>query len=159
MQQEPEFPALIQRMTQAAAAGDGAAVAACFAADGLYHDCFYGTFVGSEIINLIHNRFHRDAQNFLWHVHDPVQQGNIGYARYVFSYDSILAGAQGKRAMFEGVSICRLAQGKIQDYREVANAVTGLYMLDFSPERIVKHAARESQELTARPESIDHIAK
>lgn len=159
MQQAPEFPALIQRMSQAAAVGDGAAVAACFTDEGEYHDCFYGKFVGREIINLIHNRFHRDAQNFLWHVHSPVQQGNIGYARYVFSYDSILPGAQGRRAMFEGVSICVLSQGKIDNYREVANVSTGLHMLNFSPERIAKHAARESQALIRRAESVDHLAK
>ena len=40
------FAHLITRMTQAAVAGDGAGVAGCFTADGIYHDVYYGAFRG-----------------------------------------------------------------------------------------------------------------
>ena len=43
------------------------------------------------------------------------------YARYTFSYRSTLPEARGARAMFEGVAIMRLRDGKIAEYHEVAN--------------------------------------
>ena len=39
-----EFSDLIVRLTQAIVRGDGAAAAACFTDDGVYHDAFYGAF-------------------------------------------------------------------------------------------------------------------
>ena len=120
------FAELIGRMTTAAAAGDGAGVAACFTEDGVYHDVFYGAFAGSEIVGMIENYFHRDGENFRWDIYDPVDNGNVGYARYVFSYDSKLDEFAGKRALFEGVAVCQLKGGLIESYTEVANAATGL---------------------------------
>ena len=111
---------LDHEMTQAACDGDGKKTAACFTSTGVYHDVFYGSFEGAAIIEMIENYFHRDAENFIWDLHDPVDDDKVGYARYVFSYDSKLADHRGKRAVFEGVSICRLRDGLIEDYREVA---------------------------------------
>jgi hypothetical protein len=85
------FSALLNRMATAACAGDGLVVAACFTDEGIYHDCFYGPFQGTDnIANLIENHFHRDAENFRWDLHEPVENHGIGYARYVFSYRSKL---------------------------------------------------------------------
>ena len=110
------FANLITRMTQAAVAGDGAGVAACFTPDGVYHDVYYGAFRGSEIAGMIENHFHRDARNFRWDIHDPVEAEGIGYARYVFSYTSKLNCAKGRRGIFEGIVCCRLREGLISDY-------------------------------------------
>ena len=101
------FAALLSAMTAAVCRGDGAAVAACFTPDGVYHDCFYGAFEGVAIASMIEGFFHRDAGDFRWDLHDVVDDGRTGYARYVFSYTSKLPEAQGRRAIFEGVSICR----------------------------------------------------
>jgi hypothetical protein len=151
------FATLITTLTQAACRGDGAAVAGCFTPDGIYHDCFYGAFQGPEIVGMI-ARFHRDARDFRWDLHDIVDDGRIGYARYVFSYESLLPGSEGLRALFEGVSICELRDGRLASYREVANAAAGLQMLGFAPGRIAKLLEREARELAARPEAAGHRA-
>lgn len=152
------FAELITRMTRAACRGDGPATAACFTADGVYHDCFYGAFRGKAIGEMIEAYFHRDADNFRWDIHDPVDDGAIGYARYVFSYDSRLPEAAGRRAIFEGVSICRLKDGLIADYREVAESVAGLHQLGFEATRLHKLIAREADALRARDEAAQHLA-
>lgn len=152
-----DFTTLITTMTQAACRGDGAAVAACFTADGVYHDCFYGSFSGAAIGDMIEHYFHRDAENFIWDLHDPVDDGVTGYARYVFSYDSKLATAAGRRAVFEGVSVCRLADGLIREYSEVAGSIAGLQQLGFEDARLGKLLAREAGALRARPESQHHV--
>ncbi|MEM7742972.1 MAG: nuclear transport factor 2 family protein [Pseudomonadota bacterium] len=150
------FAELITCMTQAACLGDGAAVAACFTADGRYHDVFYGTFQGAEIVDLIEGRFHRDGGDFRWDLHEPVATGGIGYVRYVFSYVSRLEGHAGRRACFEGVAICRLKDGLIQEYREVANAATGLSLMGFPEARVARFVAREARDLLAREEAAAH---
>tara|TARA_R110002096_G_scaffold16991_19_gene58504 strand:+ start:9051 stop:9545 length:495 start_codon:yes stop_codon:yes gene_type:complete len=152
-----DFAALISAMTQAACRGDGAATAACFTADGVYHDCFYGSFTGAAIGDMIENYFHRDAENFIWDLYDPVDDGNTGYVRYVFSYDSKLAQAAGKRAVFEGVSICRLSDGLLSEYTEVAGSIAGLQQLGFDDARLGKLLAREAGALRARPEARHHV--
>jgi len=144
------FKTLIQKMTQAAVRGDGHGVAACFCENGIYHDVFYGEFTGNAIINLIEGHFHRDGKDFQWDLYDPIEQNSIGYARYVFSYSSTLPQAEDRRATFEGVAICRLEAGRIREYREVANAVTGLHLLGFSPERLSRFVDREAKTLLAR---------
>ena len=52
--------------------------------------------------------------------------------------------------MVEGVAICRLKEGRISEYREVANAVTGLHLLGFSPERLSRFVDREAKDLLER---------
>ncbi|MEM9140882.1 MAG: nuclear transport factor 2 family protein, partial [Pseudomonadota bacterium] len=82
--------------------------------------------------------------------------GAVGYARYVFSYESKLPGHAGQRACFEGVAICRLQDDLIADYREVAEWVTGLSMLGFPDGRISGLAARQARALMAREEATGH---
>ena len=74
-------------------------------------------------------------------MHDPVSDGRTLYARYTFSYRSLLPEAQGARAMFEGVSILRLEDGLISEYREVANAATGFVDMHFTLERAARPRA------------------
>jgi ketosteroid isomerase-like protein len=155
---DPRFTALLDAFAAAAVAGDGQRFAALFTEDGRYHDVFYGTFQGrAAIADMLENRFHRDAENFRWDFHDPVRDGGVGYARYVFSYDSKLVGSEGRHVLFEGVSIFRLSGEAIRNYREVANAGPGLVALGFAPERVAKFLAREARELAARPEARGHV--
>ena len=151
-----EFRDLILRLTQAIVRGDGATAAACFTADGVYHDVFYGAFAQADIPRMVADHFHRDATNFIWDIHQPVSDGQTGYARYVFSYDALMAGAEGRRALFEGVSVCELRDGLLLSYHEVANALPGLAMLGFMPERLAKVAERQGRELAARTEAAHH---
>lgn len=151
-----DFGTLIRTMTQAACRGDGAGVAACFTPDGVYHDVFYGAFQGPAIADMIENYFHRDASNFRWDVHAPVSDGQTGYARYVFSFDSKLEGHEGNRACFEGVALCTLKDGLIEEYHEVAEAVTGLSLIGFPEGRIAGYAAKQARQLLARDEAEAH---
>ena len=151
------FPDLMHALAAAAVAGDGKRFAALFAADAVYHDVFYGAFRGRDAIrDMLKNRFHRDAANFRWDFHDPVSDGKTGYARYVFSYDSRLPEAAGRRGMFEGVSIVRLADGLIGDYREVANVGPGLVRLGFAAGRLEMLMTRMAGDLAGRPEAAGH---
>ena len=137
---------------------DGAGVAALFSEDGVYHDLFYGAFEGrARITELIVERFYEAATDFRWDMHDPVFDGRTLYARYTFSYRSLLAEADGGRAMFEGVAIMRIEDGLIAEYREVANAGPAFVDMNFAPERIATILAREGAALKARPEMARHL--
>jgi len=137
---------------------NGAAFADLFTEDGVYHDVFYGAFAGREkIAAMIDDWFYRTATDFRWDMHTPVSDGETLYARYTFSYRSTLPEAKGARAMFEGVAIMTLRDGKIAGYREVANTATGFVDMHFAPERIAKIAARQGAELKALPEMKRHL--
>jgi hypothetical protein len=148
---EMQFAKLLRNMTQAAARGAGAEVAKCFRADGIYHDVFYGAHSGREAIaEMIEGCFHRDGTDFVWEIHDPVASAGIGYARYTFSYTSKLPEYAGRRAIFEGVSVCRLRGKLIAEYREIANVYPGLAQLGFPEARLARFAARQARELAKR---------
>ncbi len=139
---------------------NGAAFAALFTEDGIYHDVFYGAFEGrAKIAAMIDDWFYRTATDFRWDMHEPVSDGRTLYARYTFSYRSTLTEAKGARAMFEGVAIMQLRDGMIESYREVANVAPGFVDMNFAPERIAKLAARQGAELRSRPEMKRHLAE
>jgi hypothetical protein len=138
-----EFSALLERMTRAICAGDGDAAAACFAAEGVYHDGFYGQFRGrAAIAGMVCNFFHRDARDLEWRLGEPVCDGAVGYASYDFSYVSKLPGSEGRRVGFSGMARCRLAGGLIERYEEVFERAPVLVRLGFSDERILKSVRR-----------------
>jgi ketosteroid isomerase-like protein len=137
---------------------NGKAFSELFTEDGVYHDVFYGTFEGrAKIAGLIEDWFYRTATDFRWDMHDPVSDGQILYARYTFSYRSTLPEAEGARAMFEGVAIMRLRDGKITEYHEVANTAPAFVDIKFAPERIAKIVAKQGAVLKARPEMKRHL--
>jgi ketosteroid isomerase-like protein len=139
---------------------NGKAFAELFTEDGVYHDVFYGAFAGrAEIAELIDDWFYRTATDFRWDMHAPVSDGHTLYARYTFSYRSTLPEAQGARAMFEGVAIMQLRDGKITEYHEVANTAPAFVDIKFAPERIAKIVARQGAALKARPEMKRHLAE
>jgi ketosteroid isomerase-like protein len=149
---------LLKNFCDAVEQCDGNRFAALFTENGVYHDVFYGAFEGRErIASMIPEWFYKSASDFRWDMHDPVSDGRTLYARYTFSYRSLLPEARGARAMFEGVAIMRLENGLIADYREVANTATGFVDMNFAPERIVKILAREGRELKARAEMARHL--
>jgi ketosteroid isomerase-like protein len=137
---------------------NGKAFAELFTEDGVYHDVFYGAFKGrAKIAGMIDDWFYRTATDFRWDMHSPVSDGATLYARYTFSYRSTLPEAKGARAMFEGVAIMQLCDGKIADYHEVANTATGFVDMNFAPERIAKIFAKQGAALKARPEMKRHL--
>ncbi len=152
------FDELIRSLGDAVCAADFETAAACFTADGVYDDVLYGRFAGrDEIARMFADYFHRDGEHFRWTFHDPVATDTVGYARYLFSWDSKLAGSEGVRAGFEGVSICHLRDGLIETYREVAAIDPARHLLGFAPERMARLAARETEHLLARDEFHEHL--
>jgi ketosteroid isomerase-like protein len=152
-----ETSGLLKAFTSAVERRDGKAFADLFAEDGVYHDVFYGAFKGREkIAEMIDDWFHRTARAFRWEMFRPVSDGTMLYAYYTFSYVSTLPEAEGKRVGFDGVSIMRLKDGKIAEYREVANSAMGLLEIGFAPERVAKILAREATQIKARPEWARH---
>lgn len=136
------FAALLDRMTRAICAGDGAGAAACFTPEGVYHDGFYGEFKGRDEIARMVSVFHRDAKDFQWKLADALSDGRAGYARYEFSYVSKLPGAEGRQAGFSGTSFCRLEDGLILRYEEQFERAPVLAQLGFPDERIAKSVRR-----------------
>ena len=150
--------AMLRAFCNAVEQRNGKALADLFTEDGVYHDVFYGAFEGrAKIAELIDDWFYRTATDFRWDMHDPVSDGETLYARYTFSYRSLLPEANGTRVMFEGVSIMKLCDGKIASYHEIANTATGFVDMNFAPERIVKIVAKQGAALKARPEMKRHL--
>jgi ketosteroid isomerase-like protein len=153
-----DIAATLRSFCDAVERRDGKAFAALFAEDGVYHDVFYGPFKGrAKIAEMIDDWFYRTATDFRWDMHAPVFDGTTLYARYTFSYRSILPEAKGARAMFEGVSIMTLRDGLIAEYHEVADTAPCFVDMNFAPERIAKIAARQGVALKARPEMARHL--
>ena len=138
-----EFRALLERMTQAICRGDGAAAAACFIPEGIYHDGFYGEFRGREAIRaMVEKHFHANARDFTWKPSDVLSDGSLAYARYDFSYVSKIPGSESTRVFFSGISQVRLRDGLIERYGEVFDRGLALAQMNFAPERIAKSLAR-----------------
>ncbi len=148
---------LLDRLCKAFEDHDGAAAAALFTEDCVYHDVFYGAFEGRKgIVALVDDWLYRHARDLDWDMFDPVSDGRNLYVRYIFTYVSTLPEAKGKRTGFEGVSLIRLENGLIASYREIANTAPALLEAGFSPERVAKIVARQGEALRARPEYAPH---
>jgi uncharacterized protein (TIGR02246 family) len=138
-----DFEALLGRMTAAVCAGDAEGAATCFAPQGVYHDGFYGEFRGrAEIARMVRDFFYRDARDFQWRIADAVCDGRTGYARYEFSYVSKIAGSEGRRVGFAGISCCRIEGGLIARYGERFDRAPVLAKLGFADARILKSVKR-----------------
>jgi ketosteroid isomerase-like protein len=149
---------LLRAFCDAVEQRNGKAFAGLFTEDGVYHDVFYGAFEGrAKIAEMIDDWFYRTATEFRWDMHAPVSDGHTLYARYTFSYRSTLPEAKGARAMFEGVAIMTLRDGKISAYHEVANTASAFVDLNFAPERIAKIVAKQGAALKARAEMQRHL--
>src|SRR5450759_4768087 len=142
-----EFRALSERMMQAICRGDGAAAAACFVPDGIYHDGFYGEFRGREAIrDMVEKLFHANARDLTWTLSDALSDGSLAYMHYGFSYTSKIAGSEGARVFFAGIAQVRLQDGLIARYGEVFDRGIALAQMNFPPERIAKSLARWAAE-------------
>ncbi len=93
-----DFHALLRNFCESVEQKDGHRLASLFTEDGVYHDVFYGAFEGrGRIARMIPDCFYKTAIDFRWDMHDPVCNGQTLYARYTFSYRSLLPEARGGR--------------------------------------------------------------
>jgi len=156
---EIDIRQMLDGLCRAAEAFDGEKFASFFAEDGVYHDDFYGEFSGRErIAELINQWFFKHARDMRWDMIDPVWRRDRLYVRYVFSYNSKLPEANNARTMFEGVSLMKLREGKITEYREIIACGTAFVDMNFHPERIFKIFARKAAAMKAKPEVQRHLA-
>jgi ketosteroid isomerase-like protein len=73
---------LVKAFTKAAEDRNGAAMAALFTENAVYHDVFYGAFEGkARIAEMIQDWFYRHARDLRWDMFDPVSDGRNLYTR------------------------------------------------------------------------------
>jgi hypothetical protein len=142
------FEKILAQFTTAVENADYDSFGDLFAEDGVYHDGFYGAFEGRvAIVDMLRVHFHGAGKSYRWVMEDVLCQGEMGYARYIFSYDATMEGHEGQHVVFEGMSQFTFIDGKIACYREVFDKGMALSQLNFPAERIKKSLTRWSGEL------------
>ena len=154
---QDRFETLLGQFTAAVEAGDGQALAATFTPDGVYHDVFYGAFQGREAIaGMLEGLFHRDGRNFKWTMIEPIASGDLGYARWQFSYDSRLEPLEGKRMFMDGVGLFRLKDGLFARYEDFARTAEVLLQLGMPAEKRERVAQKMLRQQMADPGWREH---
>jgi hypothetical protein len=151
------FTDLLTAFAVAVEANDGEALASLFTEDGIYEDGFFGAHTGRPAIAVMLQRFHDTGRAYMWEFLDPVSDGSTGYARFRFSYASLLPEATGRSVFFEGVSCFHFRDGLIAHYRETFDRGVALVQLDFSAERIKRILARAAAAQNHNPETKRHL--
>lgn len=148
-----EFTALLARFCAAAEAADGAAFAACFTPDAVYHDYIYGDHQGRDsIAHMLVDLFRRDAgPDYRWQMFDPVCDGRLGYAWSLSSFTSTIPEFAGRVVVIDGMSRFALRDGLIADYRESVNGGVAMAQLGVAASRIEKVLARWGRQLVDQP--------
>ncbi len=153
------FAELLQRFAAAVMADDRPGLAALFTPDGVYEDGFFGVHAGREAIAAMLKRFHDTGTKYLWEFADPLGSGDIGYARFHFSYLSLLPESRGKPVYFDGISCFALRDGLIARYREAFDRGVALVQLDFPAERIRLILERAAATQNRSPAAQRHFAR
>jgi len=155
------FADLLTAFAAAVAANDGDGLASLFTEDGTYEDGFFGAHTGRLAIAAMLQRFHDTGRDYFWEFLDPVSDGSIGYARFRFSYASLLPEANGRPVFFDGISCFHFRGGLIAHYREAFDRGVALVQLGFPDERIrhilEKVAAAQNRSPGAAPH-LDHFS-
>ena len=151
------FRDLLTAFAAAVEANDGDGLASLFTEDGTYEDGFFGAHTGRPAIAMMLQRFHDTGRAYMWEFLDPLSDGSIGYARFRFSYASLLPEAAGRPVFFEGMSCFRFRDGLIAHYGEAFDRGIALVQLDFSAERIKHILARAATAQTRNPETKRHF--
>ena len=155
-----QFTDLLKRFCDAATRGDGKVFAACFTADGVYHDYIYGPHRGrADIAHMMQNLFHRDAADYRWEMFDPVFDGRQGYAWSLSSFTSTIPQFKGRRVVIDGMSRFIVRDGLIAEYRESVNGGVAMAQLGVEPARMEKVFRRWTGWLSERPETLDYLAR
>lgn len=152
------FVELLARFSSAVGARDTAALASLFAPDGTYDDYFFGPHSGRSDIAHMLDRFYDGGEAFVWQFTEPVSNGEVGYARYAFSYRSKEPESSGEIVVFEGTSRFRLKDGLIQHYAEVFDRGVAFSQLGYAPERIVKLLGRYAKGFRQTETARHHMA-
>jgi hypothetical protein len=153
------FAQLLQRFAATVVANDGAALGALFVPDGVYVDELFGAHHGRAAIAGMLQRFHDTGGDYRWDFVDPVINGDIGYARFRFSFASRLPECAGQPVVFEGISQFRFEGGLIARYTEAFDRGVALVQLGFPAERIRRILEKATSSLTADPAAQAHLTR
>ena len=132
-------------------------LALMFTEDGVYEDGFFGAHVGRESIATMLQRFHETGSSYFWEFVDPVTDGEIGYARFRFSYASRLPESIGRAVLFEGISCFRFRGELISHYSEAFDRGVALAQLAFPAERIKRILEKAATSQNRLPEARRHL--
>jgi hypothetical protein len=154
-----QFTELLQRFAAAVMADDRQGLARLFTQDGVYEDGFFGVHAGHEAIAAMLQRFHDTGANYLWEFVDPIAAGDLGYARFRFSYVSCLPGSAGRPVFFAGISCFTLRDGLIAHYREAFDRGVALVQLGFAAERIRRILERAAAAQNRSSAAERHLAR
>jgi hypothetical protein len=157
MQEANSFSALLTSFARAVEANDGLDLAMLFTADGTYEDGFFGAHTGRNAIAEMLQRFHDTGGNYSWEFTDPVSNGAVGYARFLFSYSSRLPESRGRPVLFEGISCFRFRDGLIARYSEAFDRGVALVQLDFPADRIKRVLQKTVAAQNLLPEARRHL--
>ena len=145
---QSSFEVLLGTFTSAIEGDDGAALAAVFTEDGIYHDVFYGAFQGrARIAEMLEDHFWAHGKDYLWEMHQPVVAGDIGYAHWTFSFTSTLPEARGQRVVWNGMSRFQLKGGLIAHYKEMFDIAIALNQTNFPADWIARIAGKHVERL------------
>ena len=155
-----DFPQLLDEFCAAVKAGDGPRFARLFTDDAVYHDVFYGPHGGHDgIARMLEGLFHQDGRNYEWQMIDPVDDGRVGYARWIFSFDASTPQSEGRRVVMEGVGLFQLRDGLISRYEDLARSGEVLHRLGFPPEKLYRVLSRMVEEQDQRDEIQAHLTR
>lgn len=153
------FPDLLAAFTAAIVANDGTGLGELFTPDGIYADEFFGAHQGRAAIAAMLQRFHDTGRDYRWDFIDPVSDGATGYARFRFSYRSLLPESEGRPVMFEGISHFRVAGALIAHYSEAFDRGVALVQLGFAAERIRRVVEKAAAAQNQSPEARAHLGR
>ena len=154
---QQSFMEILNTFTAAVAAGDGGQFSALFTEDGVYDDVFYGEYHGREAIaQMLEGRFHRDGENFVWCMFNPVDNGATGYARWLFSYDCKLPHIKGKRIFMDGVGLFALRDGLILRYEDAVRTGELIAQLEMPGEKQARVLGKMLDKQMANPDWAEH---
>jgi hypothetical protein len=151
------FTALLTTFADAVQANHGQCLAMLFTEDGVYEDGFFGAHTGRGAIAAMLQRFHDTGSGYLWEFVDPVSNGAIGYARFRFSYTSLLPKSTGRAVLFEGISCFRFHGELIARYSEAFDRGVALAQLAFPAERIKRILERAVAAQNLLPDARRHL--
>ncbi|MDA1100716.1 MAG: nuclear transport factor 2 family protein [Proteobacteria bacterium] len=151
------FTEILHAFTTAVEIGHGAQFSALFTEDGIYDDVFYGEYHGRQAIaEMLEGRFHRDGENFLWRMLEPVDNGTTGYARWLFSYDCKLPHIKGKRIFMDGVGLFELRDGLISRYEDAVRTAELMDQLEMPREKQTRVVGKMLNKQLAHPGWAEH---
>ena len=154
-----DFASLLGEFAAAVAANDGERLAGLFTEAGVYEDGFFGAHAGRAAIAAMLQQFHETGSDYLWEFLEPVRGGDLGYARFRFSYRSRLPESAGRPVVFEGIGRFRFEATLIAHYGEVFDRGVALVQLGFPAERIRRILEKAVAAETGHPEARRHLGR